>query len=163
MLIDDNDYEYEYEFVNNDFDFDYLENSYNNFNTYTGQNYVYNFRPSSDLTNKEIGFLRGNMFNSVYDNYYKKIKKISTTNERERLLLQIQELSFVSIDLSLYLDVYPNDTEVLKVFKNTNKELSNLVEKYESIYGPLKSVCDKNGNSYEWSKSPWPFTKGGEF
>ena len=72
MLIDDNDYEYEYEFVNNDFDFDYLENSYNNFNTYTGQNYVYNFRPSSDLTNKEIGFLNLYALETVKEIKYKK-------------------------------------------------------------------------------------------
>ena len=122
MLIDNDDYEYEYEFTNNDYDLDYVENTYNHnkYNTYSGPNYVYNFRPATDLTSMENGFLRGNMFNSVYDNFYKRIKKISTSNERERLLLQIQQLTFESIDLTLYLDVYPNDRH--EIYNELNKQ-----------------------------------------
>lgn len=164
-LNEENEYELENSYTENNFnENNYLENNYNKYNTYDGfNNFVFNnYRPVSKLTNAETGFLRGNMFNDVYDGYYKRIKKINTTNEREKSLLKIQELTFASLDLGLYLDVYPNDTNALRVFKNYNKELEKATKNYEAIYGPLKSECDKEGNEYEWIKNPWPWDKGGK-
>lgn len=101
------------------------------------------------------------MFNDIYDDYYKRIKKINTTNERERALLNIQKLTFASLDIGLYLDIYPNDSNAIRVFKNYNKELEKEIKNFESIYGPLESKCDTEGNEYDWIKNPWPWNKGG--
>lgn len=161
MFLDEN--EYVYEITNNDYDYDYTKNTLNQnkYNTYEGPNYIYNFRDKKEKD--EYNFLRGNMFDNIYDGYFKNIKRININNERERLLFTIQKLSFNSLDLTLYLDIHPEDTKETMNLKNINKELKNYIDKYESIYGPLCSYDDMNGNNFEWSKNPWPFSKGGNY
>ena len=160
-LRDNYNYENEYELENelNSLDYDYEDNK-NNF--YEGaNNYIFNYyRPNDDVTSLENGFLRGNMFDNIYDGYYKNIKKIRSTNERERLLLKIQALTFASVDLGLHLDIYPNDKNILDKFTKYNMELEKSTKEYERIYGPLKSECDMDGNNYDWIKGPWPWNGG---
>ena len=64
------------------------------------------------------GFVRGNMFDNLYDKYKNyKPRDINPSNEREALLGQWQQYNFALIDLGLYLDVYPNDTNALNLYK----------------------------------------------
>lgn len=159
-LNDEDNYEFEQELNQTSlYNTDYDSNKYSN---YEGTNYIFNYyRPVSNLTDIESGFLRGNMFNDIYDGYFKKIKKITSKNERERLLLKIQGLTFASIDLSLYLDINPNDKDITSKFEKINRELDKNVKEYERIYGPLKSECDKDSNTYEWINGPWPWNELG--
>lgn len=169
MFFDSRDNSFNYLNEENEFEFDtdnisqeyeYEENKNNIYEA--NNNYIFNYyRPSDKLSNIEDGFLRGNMFNDIYDGYYKRIKRIRTSNEREKLLLKIQMLTFSSLDLGLYLDIYPDDKEVLEKFKKYNNELDSLTKEYERIYGPLKSECDKDGNKYKWINNPWPWSLGG--
>lgn len=162
MFFDETENNFSYE--DNDYSFEFeKENNTNNYSNYEGtNNFIFNnYRPTSLMSNVEVGFARGTMFNAIYDNYYKRIKKLVPTNEREKMLLKIQELSFASLDLSMHLDLHPKDTEVLNMFKSYNKELNEMTKKYESIYGPLTSQNETGGTGYEWNKNPWPWEKGG--
>ena len=113
--------------------------------------------------NKQIldpyqGFIRGNMFSNLYDGYKNyKIYNVNSTNERENLLNQWQQYNFALVDLNLYLDTHPNDTNAIKLYNNYNNILKQISKKYESMYGPLTVNSDNNQNSWIWINSPWPW------
>ena len=73
-----------------------------------------------DLTNKEEGFRRGNIFKNLYWPYKKQTYNFVPKNDRQRLLLQIMENSFYAHELNLYLDNFPNDRETLNLYNQYN-------------------------------------------
>ena len=106
------------------------------------------------------GFLYGNMFKNEYKGYknYRPLI-ITASDEKGKLLLAIYELDFAMNDLSLYLDLHPDDMNTYKLFKQYTQELNKLVDKYEEQYGPME-LCSSNYDKYEWVDSKLPF-KGG--
>lgn len=104
------------------------------------------------------GFIRGNMFSNLYDGYKNyKIYNVNSTNERENLINQWQQYNFALVDLNLYLDTHPNDTNAIKLYNNYNNILKQISKKYESMYGPLTVNSDNNQNNWIWINSPWPW------
>ena len=113
------------------------------------------------LFDYDEGFIYGNMFKNEYDSYknYKPVKLESNT-EVGRLLLKIYQYDFAINDLSLYLDLHPENEDVYKTFKNYVEEQRKYVDIYEKKFGPLE-LDDTNYNSYIWYEGPWPFVGGG--
>lgn len=155
-----NDY---YNYLNGYNDMNYMPNSNqiiedlnyqsllpNNINTSNNQN--------KNIIDTEEGFKRGNMFKNLYDEYKNyKPRKLTAKNEREDMLLQIMEYTFAMIDIQLYLDMYPNDRDALKLFNtylNNKKDLTNM---FEEKYGPLTIDSDNQKNNWTWNNSPWPW------
>ncbi len=126
--------------------------SYNDFNNTFMNN-------DSMLVNPKEGLEKGNLFSNIYDPYngysYGKIKANSS---REELLYNILMYKFALNDLNLYLDVYPNNIEIINLFKKYLSEEKKLCNEYESKYGPLTLDSNYIGDSYfSWIKSPWPW------
>lgn len=73
-------------------------------------------------------------------------------------LRKIQELEFVAIELTLFLDTHPEDKEPLVKYNQVTKELNELKRAYESMYGPL-TVFGYSPSQYPWRwiNSPWPW------
>lgn len=155
-----NDY---YNYLNGYNDMNYMPNSNqmiedlnyqslmpNNMNTSNNQN--------NNIISTEEGFKRGNMFKNLYDEYKNlKPRKLTANSEREDMLMQIMEYTFTMIDLQLYLDMYPNDKDALKLFNtylNNKKELTNM---FEEKYGPLTIDSEVQRNNWLWDNSPWPW------
>ncbi len=153
-----NDY---YNYLNGYNDMNYMPNSNqmiedlnyqslmpNNMNTSNNQN--------NNIISTEEGFKRGNMFKNLYDEYKNlKPRKLTANSEREDMLMQIMEYTFAMIDLQLYLDMYPNDKDALKLFNtylNNKKELTNM---FEEKYGPLTIDSEVQRNNWLWDNSPW--------
>ena len=109
----------------------------------------------------EEGFMYGNMFKNEYDSYknYKPVKLESKTDVG-KLLLMIYEYDFALNDLSLYLDLHPEDMEVYKLFKRYAEEQRKYVDIYEKKFGPME-LDDSNYSNYLWYEGPWPFIGGG--
>ena len=105
------------------------------------------------------GFVRGNMFDNLYDKYKNyKPRDINPSNEQEALLEQWQQYNFALVDLGLYLDVYPNDTKALNLYKKYLDISNKTLKKYESMYGPLCTDSEYvAGNKWNWDNSPWPW------
>ncbi|MDE5831097.1 MAG: spore coat protein CotJB, partial [Clostridia bacterium] len=102
-------------------------------------------------------FMYGNMFKDEYEPYKNyRVPKIIANNERERLLLEIYENDFALNDLSLYLDLHPEDEQVYKLFKVYTEKENKLVSEYERKYGPL-NLTESNYDNYMWYKGEWPF------
>lgn len=79
--------------------------------------------------------------------------------KQAEMLAKIQEMEFIAIELNLYLDTHPCDTEALNDFNCAVDSLKKLVRKYEAQYGPLYNfgVSQNCHDSWLWINSPWPW------
>ena len=105
------------------------------------------------------GFIKGNIEKSIYDpykNYVPVEPKVNT--EREALLLFIQKSGFAAHDLGLYLDTHPNDQKALCLHRKYCKELKELKDKYQKVFGPL--TINYPCNKWRWLEEPWPWERG---
>lgn len=111
----------------------------------------------NDVYDASLGFLMGNMFKDEYIGYKNyKVSRLMPTNEKGALLLEIYALDFAITDLSLYLDVHPDDTTLYNQFRQYSQQLGQRMMEYEKNYGPLE-LNDTNYDSYLWYKGKWPF------
>lgn len=78
--------------------------------------------------------------------------------ERENMLMKIKELNFAVVELGLYLDTHPEDQRALCLHRKYAKELKELKDKYQKVYGPLTIYfpCNK----WRWLEEPWPWEGG---
>ncbi len=76
---------------------------------------------------------------------------------REELLARIGEIRFVCVELNLYLDTHPNDTEAAEDYYNYSVMLKELITSYEQQFGPLMGFGSSATNVGSWVDSPWPF------
>ena len=99
--------------MNNNF-YEIPNDWYNDFNK-TFMNSIPNSVPNMDnmgnmstnLADPKNGFLRGNMFNNLYDPYKNyKYRELKPSNKREELLYNILMHNFVLVDLQLYLELF---------------------------------------------------------
>ncbi|WP_227766101.1 spore coat protein CotJB [Zhaonella formicivorans] len=78
--------------------------------------------------------------------------------EQVQMLRRIQELEFVAIELTLYLDTHPGEREPLVEYNRVTQELNALKRTYENRYGPL-TVYGYSPSQYPWRwiEDPWPW------
>ena len=103
---------------------------------------------------------KGNLFPNLYHQYKNYVPdELKVSNEREKCLLEIQELDFSIADLNLYLDNFPNDKGAYDLFKKYTEECKKKKEYYTKVFGPL--TISELTEDYEWSKGVWPWERGG--
>lgn len=131
--------------------------NYNN-NNYNKPNFSKNENPST-LYDPYAGFIRGNMFPSLYNEY--KISKpynIEPMNEQAELLTNVDILTFAASDIHLYLDIYPDDKDMLELFNQYRIEANKSISEYEKKYGPLTNRSDATAAyPWSWDNKPWPW------
>ena len=156
-----NDY---YNYLNNYDDMNFMTNPNTMMNDMNYQNMfpnnyiIPNTGTSSNIADSQIGFKRGNLFNNLYDEYKNyKPQELKASSEREDLILQIDENRFATIELGLYLDLYPNDINALNKYNSYLKKEKELITIYESKYGPMTLSSPVQTNIWLWNNSPWPW------
>ena len=119
---------------------------------------INNNNNNNDLFDPYDGFLKGNLFSNLYEQYkdYKPARLVPN-NEQAELLLNVDQLSFASHELNLYLDVYPNDKSMIDLFNQYSQMTNEAIRQYESKYGPLSVGNSKNNNTFEWEAYSWPW------
>ena len=77
---------------------------------------------------------------------------------RQEMIDQIKSLNFAIIELGLYLDTHPEDQRALCMHREYCKEVKDLKDKYQKMYGPLTIFypCNK----WRWLENPWPWERG---
>ena len=77
---------------------------------------------------------------------------------RQEMIDQIKGLDFAIIELGLYLDTHPEDQKALCMHREYTKQLKDLKDKYQKMYGPLTIFypCNK----WRWLEEPWPWERG---
>ena len=113
-----NDY---YNYLNGFTDMNYMTNPNNMIGDLNYQSLMPNLQTKgnemSSVLDSYEGFKRGNMFGNLYDPYKKyKPDNLNPKNERETLLYQVMQYKFALIELNLYLDNNPNNTEMIKLY-----------------------------------------------
>lgn len=114
-----------------------------------------------NLYNSYEGYVKGNLFQNLYDSY-KNLKpiNININNERDELLINIGELSFARHELNLLLDNYPNNSKYLDLFNKYRELENNAVNNYERRFGPLNITSNDMENvPFKWESDKWPWEK----
>lgn len=120
-----------------------------------------NFNRDNSLYSPMEGFNKGNMFKNLYSKYKNHIYKLKVNSKKDELLYNIQMYSFALKDMNLYLDIYPDDKNILNNFHNYRKKYEVLKKQYESEYGPLCMSNTLSTEKWTWVSNPWPWDKGG--
>lgn len=150
---------------------DYMDyyNYINNLNLMPNSNQTTGFsqvKKSSSKAGKQqslaepyTGFVRGNMFNNLYNEYKNySPKELNPMNDKEYLQMLIQMYGFAAHDLSLYLDVNPNDTNVIKQRAEYVKMYNEALVQYENNYGPItKNSVMLDATPWGWDNTNFPW------
>ena len=139
--------------MNNNF-YDIPENWYKEFN----DTFYSNNMTSNQLATINLALDRGNLFNNLYEPYKNyKYNKLTATNKREELLLNVLRYDFVLTELNLYLDIYPKDRNMINLYNQYLEEKKRACFEYTKNFGPLTLDDQSNNNSWSWLQSPWPW------
>ena len=79
-------------------------------------------------------------------------------NTREAMINQIKCYQFAITELALYLDAHPDDERALCLHRKYARELKDLKDKYQKVYGPL--TIEFPCNKWRWLEEPWPWERG---
>ena len=114
---------------------------------------------NKDLVEPYTAFIRGNLFNKLYDQYKNyKPAELNPTNEQEQMLLLVQMYTFCAHELTLYLDNYPNDSNAIKLREEYMTAARNATNQYEAKYGPLNLSSNTLGvTPWAWDTKKWPW------
>lgn len=93
----------------------------------------------------------------------RKVMNMNFSSEQEKMLHDISVLSFVVVDLTLYLDTHPNDKEAMEYFNHYNNLYNRLSKEYAKRYEPLTIATidlDDCNKVWKWGLSPMPWEGG---
>ena len=77
---------------------------------------------------------------------------------REYMLREIQELSFICVDLNLFLDTHPDNKRAAMDYSGYSQKLNASKREYEEMYGALSNFGEGyHGPDFNWTESPWPW------
>lgn len=168
MLYDESNNFYDYTFneKNENYHFDSLEfeeefnKTFNNMSFDIGNLNVNNFRHNAKVATPIEGLNKGNLFPESYVPYKKYVYSIKVSGKREEMLLKIQALCFAIVDLQLYLDLHPTETDKLELLKKYQNEVMALKKAYSREYNPLLLSDVESTKEFTWIDNPWPWDKG---
>lgn len=127
--------------------YNYINNNYNQ------PTYTKNMNPNQ-LFDPYQGFIRGNMFPDLY-NGYKLSEPIPLNSD---LKTYLDAVAFAAHDINLYLDIYPDDRDMIMAFSTYSKETEKMLTDYQNKYGPI--LVDSEANMvypWAWDNEPWPW------
>ena len=78
--------------------------------------------------------------------------------QRRQMMDQIRSYEFGIVELALYLDTHPEDQKALCLHKKYCKDVKELKDKYQKVYGPL--TINYPCNKWRWLEEPWPWERG---
>jgi spore coat protein JB len=77
-------------------------------------------------------------------------------DDRERLMKNIQDLSFAKDEAILFLDTHPDCTGAMDYFRDIMKNLDTYMAEYQNKYGPIYHE-GALGERWAWSEGAWPW------
>ena len=84
--------------------------------------------------------------------------QINNDDVRRTMINEIRSLDFAINELALYLDTHPDDQKALCLHRKYCKEIRDLKDKYQKMFGSLTIFypCNK----WRWLEEPWPWERG---
>lgn len=80
---------------------------------------------------------------------------------RDDMLTKLMELDFISLDLGLFLNTHPDNTEAIDTYNQVITAADALRLIFEENFGPLCSFRSyaSDPNFWQWESNPWPWQK----
>lgn len=130
-----------------------------NFNNIPSQNNMNsNMTMNQDLVQPYEGYIRGNLFNNLYQQYKNyRPARLVPNNEQAELLLNVGQTSFAAHEIKLYLDIHPNDTSMIQLYNQFQKQTNDAIKAYEKKYGPILANSESAPNTFSWEAYAWPW------
>jgi spore coat protein JB len=100
------------------------------------------------------GVIRGTLFPGLDLPFMGKVNNTELSNTP---MHELQALSFALVELGLYLDTHPKDTQALELFHSYHELMDKGIAQYEATYGPLIQKNSSKNGSYDWLNNPWPW------
>ena len=127
---------------------------YDPFNNY----FMHQENNQNTLFDPYEGYIIGNMFRNLYEQYKNyKPSNVSFSSEKEEALFNLNQICFAMHDINLYLDVHPNDTNMLNMFVNYENTYNNLLKDYQEKYGPINVDSVNNNTPFTWVTTNFPW------
>lgn len=76
---------------------------------------------------------------------------------QQTLLQRIREGRFACIDLNIYLDTHPEDEAAQLDYQCYAEKLQQMIDSYETQYGPLLNFGSSPTMAGSWVFQPWPW------
>ena len=140
-------------------------NNYNYFNEEWYKNIpnnlysIRNIDSNPSLTTPTEGYIRGNLFTNLYDQYknYQPARLIPK-NEKEEMLLNLNQMQFAMHEMNLYLDVFPNDSNAMNQFIMFRNSYNELLDNFQRKYGAININSEFLNNApFGWAMESWPW------
>ncbi|HWI55525.1 MAG TPA: spore coat protein CotJB [Desulfobacteria bacterium] len=78
--------------------------------------------------------------------------------QQASMLKEIMSHEFTAVELNLYLDTHPDDTQALAEYNHVSHMLRILKSAYEQCYGPLTNYGTSMAQCpWRWTDEPWPW------
>lgn len=130
----------------------------NDMNSNMNQNTNMNMTTNQNLASPYEGYTRGNLYNNLYQQYKNyRPKRLVPNNEQAELLLNANQLSFAAHEIRLYLDVHPNDTNMISLYNQYQNQANEAIKTYEQKYGPILQNSLSASNTFSWEAYAWPW------
>lgn len=83
-------------------------------------------------------------------------------SEQERLLHNINLMSFVIVEMTLYLDTHPTDSEAIDYLQHYVRMKDKAMREYAAKFVPLTidTADSANGKEWQWALTPMPWEGG---
>lgn len=83
-------------------------------------------------------------------------------SEQDKLLHHINLMSFVIVEMTLYLDTHPYDSEAIDYLKHYVRMKDKAMKEYAAQFGPLTidTADSANGKEWQWALSAMPWEGG---
>lgn len=102
-------------------------------------------------------FTKGTIFKTLYIPYKNFLpKQPIAQNEKGKSMLEVQKYCSVCHDLALYLDVFPNDKNVISLRNEYLEKYKKALEDYQEKFNSIDST-NANKVPYNWSTTDWPW------
>lgn len=82
---------------------------------------------------------------------------MSDVISREEALRRVQQMSFMTDELRLFLDTHPRSNEALSALRRYLAMEDAAKQRYEQSYGPLTLDAVARSCRYSWIDNPWPW------
>lgn len=87
---------------------------------------------------------------------------MKSNDSKFMLLKDITSLHFMAVDLNLFLNTHPVDSEALSKYNSVIMELTMLKQDYSMRYGML-SPASCSPCPWNWISEPWPWEYDANF
>ena len=78
-------------------------------------------------------------------------------SNKEQLLNDIGIVSFVLVELGLYLDTHPTDRNAMEYFNHYNRIKHQIVKEFSMKYYPLTMDMAESNKEWRWGAAPLPW------